>query len=181
MRAALGLLDRVETVVTRVAAACMFAIMLIVSADVLMRYVFNRPFGWAYDLISLYLMAAVFFLVLSNAYARGAHVSVDILQQRFPEGLFRLSEIVTCAASLVVFAIIARVGWTRAIDAYEQGDVLAGAIPWPTWPALALVPLGSGLLAIRLALHLVGHVASLATRRDLLPLKRHAHGEEGFE
>nr|WP_246736209.1 TRAP transporter small permease [Enterovirga sp. DB1703] len=172
----------VEQAATWIAAAFMFAIMVIVAADVFMRYVFNSPFGWAYDLISLYLMAAVFFLVLSHAYLAGAHVSVDILQQTLPPKPFRVTELVTTAVSFAVFVLIAWVGWHRMADAFEQGDVLAGAIPWPTWPALALVPFGCGLLAVRLAIDFAGHLGSLLTGRDLIPLRRGAHhGQESFE
>lgn len=174
-------LAAIERIATWIAAAVMFAIMVIVSADVLMRYVFNSPFGWAYDLISLYLMAAVFFLVLSPAYRQGTHVSVDILQQRLPDRPYRLTEVVTTGASFVVFVLIAHVGWNRAADAYTQADVLAGAIPWPTWPAYALVPFGAGLLAIRLAIDFFGHLGSLLTGRDLISVRRHGHGQETFE
>ena len=182
MKALQNALDVVERIATWIAAVLMFAIMVIVAADVLMRYVFNSPFGWAYDLISLYLMAAVFFLVLSHAYLAGAHVSVDIFQQTLPPRLTRATELITTAVSFVVFVIITSVGWHRMTDAYEQGDVVAGAIPWPTWPALALVPFGCGLLAIRLAIDFVGHLASLVTGRDLIPVRRHGHeGQETFE
>ena len=54
---------RIEKLASTIAAVFMFAIMMIVFSDVIMRYAFNRPFSWAYDLISLYLMAGVFFLV----------------------------------------------------------------------------------------------------------------------
>ena len=182
MRTLQNALRFVERIATWLAAAAMFAIMVIVAADVFMRYVFNSPFGWAYDLISLYLMAAVFFLVLSHAYLVGAHVSVDILQQRLPPKPYRLTEIVSTGLSFVVFVLIAWVGWHRMVDSYEQADVLAGAIPWPTWPALALVPFGCGLLAIRLAINFVGHLGSLITGRDLIPIHRHGHGaQESFE
>lgn len=181
MRALLRALGLVERVATAIACALMFAIMVIVSADVAMRYVFNSPFGWAYDLISLYLMAGLFFLALSPAYAAGAHVSVDILQQRLGPRAFRATEVITTAASLAVFILIAWAGFGRALDSFRSGDVLAGAIPWPTWPAFALVPFGSGLLAFRLLLHLVNHLAGLATGRELLPLPRAGHGAERFE
>ena len=95
----------------------MFAIMMIVFSDVIMRYAFNRPFSWAYDLISLYLMAGVFFLVLSEAYTSRAHVSVDILQQKFPPAMIRLSEIVTCVVGIIVFSLIAYLGFVRAVTA----------------------------------------------------------------
>ena len=91
----------VEKIASTIAAVFMFAIMIIVFGDVIMRYAFNRPFSWAYDLISMYLMAGVFFLVLSEAYTSRAHVSVDILQQKFQPNMIRLSEIVTCVVGIV--------------------------------------------------------------------------------
>jgi TRAP-type C4-dicarboxylate transport system permease small subunit len=168
----------IEKAASSVAAAFMFAIMMIVFCDVIMRYAFNKPFSWAYDLISLYLMAGVFFLVLSEAYASRAHVSVDILQQKFSPRMIRVSEIVTCIVGIVVFSLITYLGCLRAIDSFRSSDVMAGAIPWPMWPSIGLVPLGSGLITIRLALHLIAHVISIATGRAIIPLPAsHAAGE----
>jgi len=174
----LAALAKLEKIASTIAAIFMFAIMIIVFCDVIMRYAFNKPFSWAYDLISIYLMAGIFFLVLSEAYASNAHVSVDILQQKFPEAVKRLTEIVTCIVGIIVFSLIAWLGWLRAIDAFKSGDVMAGAIPWPMWPSIALVPFGAGVITIRLVLHLIGHVLSLATGRSLVPLpSSHATGE----
>jgi TRAP-type C4-dicarboxylate transport system permease small subunit len=77
---------------------------------------------------------------------------------------------VTSLVGLFVFVLICRLGYARAVDNYQQGDVLAGAIAWPTWVSSALAPLGCGVIALRLALQLVGNIASLITRRDLYPL-----------
>ena len=71
----------------------------------------------------------VFFLVLSEAYASHAHVSVDILQQKFSPPMIRLSEIVTCIVGIVVFSLIAYLGFLRAVDSFQSRDVMAGAIP----------------------------------------------------
>jgi TRAP-type C4-dicarboxylate transport system permease small subunit len=171
-------LTAVEKVASTIAAVFMFAIMMIVFCDVGMRYIFNKPFSWAYDLIALYLMAGVFFLVLSDTYAARGHVAVDILQQKMPPPLMRLSEIVTCVVGIVFFSLVAWLGFERALESYEAHDVMAGAIPWPMWPSIGLVPFGAGLITLRLLLHLVGHILSLATGRDLIPLPS-AHLTEG--
>ena len=76
-------LSVIERAVTSVAVICLFAIMLIVVADVFMRYAVNRPFSFTYDLVGLYLMAGLFYLALSDTFAIHAHVSVDILVHRF--------------------------------------------------------------------------------------------------
>jgi TRAP-type C4-dicarboxylate transport system permease small subunit len=170
-------LAAVEKVVSTIAAIFMFAIMIIVFSDVVMRYGFNKPFSWAYDLISLYLMAGVFFLILSEAYASHAHVSVDILQQKFPPAMIRLTEIVTCLVGISVFSLIAWLGFVRAIESFRASDVMAGGIPWPMWPSIGLVPFGAGLITLRLLLHLVAHVLSLATGRAVIALPSHAAGE----
>lgn len=171
-------LTTIEKIASTIAAAFMFAIMIIVFGDVIMRYAFNQPFSWAYDLISLYLMAGVFFLVLSEAYTDRAHVSVDILQQKFSPPMIRLSEIVTCIVGIAVFSLIAWLGFLRAVDSFRSSDVLAGAIPWPMWPSIGLVPFGAGLITLRLAAHLIGHSLSLATGRAVIALPAaHAPGE----
>lgn len=163
-------LAAIERALTVIAALCLFAIMSLVVADVFMRYVLNRPFDFTYDLIGGYLLAAVFFFTLSDAFREHAHVNVDILVAHFPEHARRLSEIVTALVGLFVFALVTALGYERALDNYQQGDVLAGAIAWPTWVSAAFVPLGCAVLTLRLALSLVGHVASLISGRDLYPL-----------
>ena len=174
-------LTAVEKAVSSIAAFFMFAIMIIVFSDVVMRYAFNRPFSWAYDLISLYLMAGIFFLILSEAYASHAHVSVDILQQKFPPAMIRVSEIVTCLVGITVFSLIAWLGLLRAIDSFRSSDVMAGGIPWPMWPSIGMVPFGAGLITLRLVLHLLAHALSLATGRDLIALPASHVAEETFE
>src|SRR3954470_16567561 len=158
----------------------MFDIMMIVLSDVIMRYAVNRPFSCCYDLNSIYLIAGVFFLVLSEAYTSRAHVSVDILQQKFPPAMIRVSEIVTCLVGIVVFSLIAWLSFWRAVDSFQSADVMAGAIPWPMWASIGLVPLGAGLITIRLALHLIAHILSLAPGRAVIALPA-SHAGETFE
>ena len=175
---------RIEAVVMTVSAVLLLMTMLIVVADVFMRYVLNRPFSFTYDLVGLYLLAGLFFLSLSDTFRVGAHVSVDILVQHLPPGGRRASEIVTCLSGIPVFAAIAWLGWERAWDNWMSNDVLAGSIPWPTWASAVLVPVGCGLLVLRLLLHLAGQVASLVTGTDIAPLPPvlgHGAGEIGFE
>src|SRR5713226_8261877 len=164
------ILAAIERALTVIAVVFLFVIMLLVVADVFMRYVVNRPFAFTYDLIGLYLLAGVFFLTLSDALREHAHVGVDILLHRFSPAGRRLSEVVTALVGLFVFILISKVGFDRALDNFQQNDVLAGAIPWPTWISAALVPFGCGVLVLRLALQLVGNVVSLVSNRALYPL-----------
>lgn len=173
----LGRADRAVATVERIwrlaASAALAAIMLIVAADVLLRYAFNAPLSWAFDLISLYLMAALFFLALSDTLRHHGHVAVDIFQYRLSDRTRHLCQAVALAAAAGAFAVILLLGAGKAWDAWTAGDVLEGAVAWPTWIAAALVPLGVGLLLARLLLSAVAHALSALTGRrwiDLPPL-----------
>jgi TRAP-type C4-dicarboxylate transport system permease small subunit len=160
----------VEKLFEAVTAFLMLLIMMVVVIDVCLRYFFNSPLTWAYDLIGLYLMAGVFFLSVSSTYAMHKHIGLDILVQKFPETGRRLAEIVTSLLAIPLFALIAKVGAERAWSNWANGDAMAGLIAWPTWIAAALVPLGIGLLVLRLVFRLIGQIASLATGKSVVAL-----------
>lgn len=168
-----SVLKALETAVAYVGAAFLFIIMVIVAADVFMRYVAGSPFSFTYDLVGVYLMVGVFYLVLPHAQGARANVAVDILVSAAPPFVQRLSDIVTSLAGGSVFALIAVVGYQRAFDAYQSNDVLAGLIPWPVWLSAAMVPLGAGMLVLRFALTACGHIASLVSGRNLTSLPSH--------
>ena len=152
----------------------------VVSADVAMRYLFNSPFAWAYDLIALYLMAGVFYFVLSDAYRANAHVGIDILHARMGPRMRRAADLLTAAVSLSLFALIAYVGAERAWEGFVNDGVLAGQIPWPIWLSAIIVPIGCGLLLLRLALQFVRNLLGLATPQAVSAgsVIATGHGEE---
>lgn len=164
------LIAGVEKLFDGVAAVLMLLMMVIVVTDVALRYLFNSPLIWAYDVIGLYLMAGVFFLSISGTYALHKHIGLDILIQRFSPRGRRLTEVLACVVSLPLFILMVKVGAERAYVNFVSGDALAGLIAWPTWIASALVPLGVGLLVLRMLLRLVGQLMSLATGRDVIDI-----------
>lgn len=141
LTAALDVLDRIERAIVSVALLMMAGIMIIVSLDVTMRYVFNRPLWWAYDLIGVYLMCGLFFLLLSRTYWMQAHIAVDLLQRRLSSQSRRLGEMLTSLACAVAFALLTYATVIAASAAYVDGDTTASG-NWQIWPALAMAPLG---------------------------------------
>jgi TRAP-type C4-dicarboxylate transport system permease small subunit len=160
----------IEAALATCAAIILLLIMAIVAADVFMRYVFNRPFSWSYDLISLYLMAALFYFALSRTFALNAHIGVDILQSRMSPGMRRVCQIAIGLVSSGLFSVMAVVCAGRTADDWTMDAVAAGAIPWPSWLSDVLVPIGAGLLALRGLVHAAAHAAALAGGPDVIPL-----------
>ena len=178
---AITALSAIEAAFSTAAALILFAIMAIVAADVGMRYAFNRPFSWSYDLISLYLVQAIFYFCLSRAFATHAHVGVDIVHYYVSPRTRRLFELITCLVAAPVFAAIAVICGRRAAAAFAGDDIMLGAIAWPTWGFIVLAPIGSGLLVLRLVLNGAAHAIALFGGPEIIPLPALARSDEGLD
>lgn len=163
--AALAVVERLLVVLSSVA---MGAIMLIVVADVTMRYIFGTPLSWSYNLIGLYLMVAVFFLALSDTLQNHGHIAIDIFQHRIPHRPRHLSLSVGYLLSTVIMALTGWQAWLRFKSAYVNDDRIAAIIPWPTWVAYFIVMVGCFVITLRCFYRTVGHAASGVTGRELV-------------
>jgi TRAP-type C4-dicarboxylate transport system permease small subunit len=163
-------LSIVERLASFMAAFALFLIMTIVASDVALRYLFNRPWGWSYDFISLYVIVGLFFLALSRTFAVNGHISVDLLHHYLTPSARRWCELVICLLSAGLFALMTQAGAVRAWQHYIDGDILAGAFAWPAWASAVFVPIGAGMITLRLILSLVCHGYTIVTGREILPL-----------
>lgn len=173
-------LTLVKDVLAWAAVAVLVTITLIVSADVIMRYLFNRPLSWAYDLISLYLMAALFYLAVSRAFSLNAHIGVDLVQSRIPKPIRLFCQVIVGVLSLLLFLMIAWVNFRSSLEDFLLATATVGEIPWPTWVSTAIVVVGCTVISLRMAFYSVQNL--LALLGNLVALKqmdafRRAQGE----
>ena len=148
-------------VLSCVAIAAMVAI---TAVDVVFRYALNAPFSWSHDLITQFLLIALFFFALPYVSGRGAHMNLDFAVRGIASPLVRngftvLGEIL----GLLLAVGIAYGNWLTMQADWAQGATLPGALPLPTWPSHAIVVLGAGLLALRM---LCGALAAVEATFD---------------
>lgn len=165
-----SLLLWLERVFIMIAGAMLLVIMLIAASDVALRYIFNSPLGWSYDVISLYLMAGVFFFALSDTLQKNGHVAVDLLHAGLTRRMRHAVEILGYALALPILGAITWLAFTRMLESYRGGDVIAGRFDWPTWISVAFVLLGFALMTLRVVYRLVGHIASAVSGRSMIGL-----------
>ncbi|MBD25169.1 MAG: hypothetical protein CMG46_09205 [Candidatus Marinimicrobia bacterium] len=148
----------------------LFAIMIIVTMDVVMRYVFNQPLEWAYDVISVYLMVSVFFFALSNTLHEHGHVSIDVILKYMPGWLRHGGEATGYAIATFSFSLVTLQAIDRMSESYRLEEMLASAYDWATWPAYLPVVLGTALLTGRSLYRTVGHIWSAFSNRPMVEL-----------
>lgn len=146
-------LTELESALAFVAIVCLAAIGLLVTADVFFRYFLASPIPWLYDVVSLYLVAASYSLVVSATFAADSHMGVDFFVRLMPP---RMRQLLAAVADIMAVLLFAAIGWVmlrRAMSDLVTDNVVSGAIPWPTWPPAALLALGCLLLVLRLVIH----------------------------
>ena len=86
--------------------------------------------AWSYDVVSLYLMPALFFLTLSRAHDVGAHIGVDIVQSRMPSQVRHLCQVIVGLLSAAFFLALAVFGGMRTFDEFTAGSTVVGEFAW---------------------------------------------------
>ena len=134
----------------------MFFMAIFVAADVIGRYVFNRPFKGSSDLVELMMGVAVFFGMAYCAQQDG-HTRVDVLYDHLPRQVRAYLDAFTFSASfficgLVTWQLGTRVWYT--ILEPERGTV-TDMLRIPHLPVIALAALGSAILCLELLIRVI--------------------------
>ncbi len=172
------LLEVVDRVLVIIAATTTIAVMLIVTCDVAMRYLFVRPIIWAYDVVSLYMMAALFFLALPFSLRQNAHISVDVLVHRIPVRIRHAIQAFGYAATTVILGILAWFTIERMIEGYVNHEIIDGAVSLPAWIAQVPVFIGTGVLLLHCAIRCVLHAASIFTAKSQIQFAPQSGSQE---
>ena len=144
-----------EQVLLAVSIAVILFIMAFVCAEVVMRYAFNRPIPGHLEGSEL-LMPIIVFFAVSYAQRQHAHVGMDLLIQSLPQRLRRTLAMITLLISAMVCLVLAYFSGSNALQLWAYDDVTATPPYFRTWPAAAAIPIGYGLMAMRMALQFLG-------------------------
>lgn len=145
---------RLERIAIIGASLCMLFMMLVVALDVVMRYLFRAPLGWGYDLVANFLMVGATFLAVSETFRRGGHVAVNLFQNMMRPNVRRWVDAASALMVIPVLLAMVVTGWQSTARAVARDETIPGIVPWPMWASYILVPIGAGLLMLRMGAHL---------------------------
>ena len=147
---------------TFLAAAAMLAMTAIGTADILARLA-NKPVAGSYELIET-LMVFVVFLGIAKAEEQNRHVSVTLFVNFFPSALQIVLRSFGSLVSALLFCLIAYFGWAEAVRSLSTGEVQAGEIAFPLWPARLVLALGASMMVFQCLRKIFGDIRELSSR-----------------
>ncbi len=144
-------LSAIEAGLNAIGGVLVVVLAAAVLADVIARYVLNYSIAGLYELMQLGLVVIVY-LGIGYAQQKGDHVRIELLDRSQFPGFQQTVRVFGNVAGIIFCALVAWKAGQNALVAWRTGDAMSGLIPWPTWPAVAAVPLGFLLLGLRLLL-----------------------------
>jgi TRAP-type C4-dicarboxylate transport system permease small subunit len=141
----------VKSAALMLAAASLAVMMFLTALDVGLRYLFNRPISGALELVE-YLMAVIVPFALTITAFNRAHIGVELIMERFPEGVRRY---VACVTHLMVTILYALIAWQSFLYIFEQQDsgMTSAVLLIPTYPFVASLTAAFALLGLITLMH----------------------------
>jgi TRAP-type C4-dicarboxylate transport system permease small subunit len=142
---------RLELLLLYIGVIAVFIMMCLTAADAVARYVLNSPITGAYEITEKYLMVAVVFLGLSNAYRDGALIRVTFFVDRIPRSVQyfanHLAQLITIAYAVVLIVATIQQGIRVLADQTELST-----LPITVGPAHFMIPVGLAVMLVLLVM-----------------------------
>jgi TRAP-type C4-dicarboxylate transport system permease small subunit len=153
------ILKYLESVATWASIIAILAMMCLVTADALTRYIIHRPIVGAYEITAEYLVVAATFLGAAYTYEEGGFIRVTLLVNRLKGPIrFAVDYFVQILVTLSSLGLVVTSSYQTYLT-FESGTVSTGLLRYPMGPAYALIPIGL-LVMITLMLRDIPRVRS---------------------
>mgnify|MGYP001190502327 CR=1 FL=1 len=141
-----------------VAGAAIVAMMLLTSADIVLR-LFRMPIPGTYELVSFLSAVSVAFAMAHTSVQKG-HIAVSVLVQLLPARLQSLIDSVTTMLGIFLFAMIAWRSFLYAGSLRQVGEVSL-TLELPFYPFVYGIALSSAAVCLVLLAQLWQHLAGV--------------------
>jgi len=142
------IVDAVNEWAGRVVSMLFIPLVLIVMLEVVLRYFFNRPTIWAWD-VNIQLTATIAIMGGGYALLHRRHVIVDILAGRFSPRVRAIVDLVTSSFFFFALGMLLWFALQRAERSIVTRELYTSLLEPPLYPLRVAVAIGIFLLLVQ--------------------------------
>jgi TRAP-type C4-dicarboxylate transport system permease small subunit len=133
--------DNLVKIYFGISIVMLFVLMLLGTADVLGRFILNKPIRGTVEWSEM-LLAGIVFFAWAGVQIADEHVSVDMVIRRTPPWTQAMAKLFASFVALVIFILY---GWQGAMMAklYNEMGRLIVNLEFPLFPFQLMVPIGA--------------------------------------
>jgi TRAP-type C4-dicarboxylate transport system permease small subunit len=134
--------------------AAMAFMVLSISYDVVMRYLFLAPTIWALE-VNTFLLVLLCTIPAADTLTAGTQIQITFLTERLPAGVRAKLPVIGNAAGVLFAAVMTWKGTTMTWAAFQHNDRMSTSLGTPLAIPYALMPIGFALLGLTYATRLL--------------------------
>lgn len=127
--------------------------MVLVTADVLMRRLLSMPIRGSFE-VSTSLLVVMVFCAVAYVMTIQGHVVVDVFTNKYPKSFQRPLSVIALFLSLIIVVLMCWGSILSGLDNYSVGEASV-LLKIPVAPFLFIVAFGCALLALVLLIQLI--------------------------
>lgn len=131
----------------RLAQIAVIGTLVVVSFEVIARYIFNSPTQSSLE-ITEYFLVAMGFLPLAAIHRAGGHVSVEIITAFLSKGAQDICRRIALVITLFFSLVVSWFGFDLTYHALQTGTASSSLLAFPMWIVYLTIPLGFLALAL---------------------------------
>lgn len=136
-------------------ALAMGFMVLSITYDVAMRYLFSRPTSWALE-VNTFLLALLSVVPACEVLQAKSHIRVGFFQERLPPGLRLPATLIRGAAGAFFCGIMTWKGALMTWQAWQHNDRMSTSLGTPMVIPYLFLPVGFGLMTLYFLLSMAG-------------------------
>ena len=143
------LVVRISDGLALVGAIGVVAMLVHITAYVVLRQFSHAPVPATVEIVSYYYMILITFLPIAWAERRGEMISIEIFAPLMTGRVGRINEIFVALVTSGVYAVLTYTTWLVAMREFSaRSFVISLSVAIPVWPSYFVLPIGFALAAV---------------------------------
>jgi len=170
MRAIEAVASRVSGFVALIGGVIIVAMMVLVSLDVAMKYIFHKPITGTLEITSAYFMVALVWLPLGAVTRDQEHLEVELFTQHLAPNKLAWFKLFGCVVGATYAAIMSFQGFEEALHQTQIGEVWETAtFDIPVYGARWFMPIGTFLASLYLVFYALDNLSFIFRDKHIMP------------
>jgi TRAP-type C4-dicarboxylate transport system permease small subunit len=153
-----------------VAGAALVTLIITTTYEVVMRYVFNDPTIWAFE-IGAYMFMAIVLLAAAHIQQEDRHISMAFFSSRLSSKANKYNNLFASILGVIFCSVVVWKSWEYTSYAYTRGYDSGTELHVPLFLTIVLIPLGYSLLGLQFLVRIGSIIRNLrGSDNELDPL-----------
>ncbi len=156
-------IDKISQALFSVAMIGTFLILVVVTANVFARYIFNAPFHWAEEVTAITLILVTLFPA-AEILKKGMHIKFELIKQKLPENIWAFLEVLINLLSMVFTSVLTWQTFMATRLVYLRNMKEPSLLGTPMWVPYGFMLIGIAVLFLMFLIAFFVSLRKLAGR-----------------